>query len=207
MGFFAYLGGAIAGAAAVTALPVLGAAGAITAAGVAVGAITGATVVAAARPGPSSNRRKSRSTDPYVRKIAERPKTLVPGCIVVCNLAVGWADHSGIYIGRNRIIELNGDGHFRKVSPQEFVSDGTLRTGKTIYMAYRNGKPLTVRGVTARARQFLGKKTNYCTIYNNCHKHTAHWATGRQPELTTFVEFEELLIEHFGDIHWEEASV
>lgn len=207
MGFWKYLGGAIAGAATVTALPVLGAAGAITAAGIAVGSIAGVTVVAAGRPGPSANRRKSKSTDPYVRGIVDRPKTLVPGSIVVCDLASGFADHSGIYVGRNRIIELNGDGYFRKVSPQEFVSDGTLRTGKTIYVACRDGNPITARGITSRARQALGTRVNYCEISNNCHKFTAHCVTGWRPAPTTFAELEELLTEQFGEIHWEEADL
>jgi len=202
MGLLTYLGGAIVGVATFTALPVLG-----PAASIAASIAAGAAVVTAGRPGPSSNRRKSRSTDSYVRKIVERPKALVPGCIVVCDLAASWADHSGIYVGRNRIIELNGDGNFRKVSPQEFVSDGTFRTGKTIYVACRNGKPITARGITSRARQALGTRVNYCVRSNNCHRFTAHCVTGWRPELTTFVQLEELLTEQFGEIHWEEADL
>ncbi len=32
------------------------------------------------------------------------------GSVVYCDLVAGFADHSGIYIGNNEIVHLNGDG-------------------------------------------------------------------------------------------------
>ena len=41
------------------------------------------------------------------------------GSVVYCNLGLV-AEHSGIYVGRNKIVHLSGDGHIEKVSAKEF---------------------------------------------------------------------------------------
>ena len=44
-----------------------------------------------------------------------------PGTPVYCNLAIV-VEHTGIYIGDNEIVHLNGDGNIETVSPQEFLA-------------------------------------------------------------------------------------
>ena len=41
------------------------------------------------------------------------------GSVVYCNLGLV-AEHSGIYVGRNKIVHLSGNGHIEKVSAKEF---------------------------------------------------------------------------------------
>lgn len=43
------------------------------------------------------------------------------GSLVYCNLGVV-AEHSGIYVSRNKIVYLSGDGHIEKVSAKNTVS-------------------------------------------------------------------------------------
>lgn len=43
------------------------------------------------------------------------------GSMVYCNLGVV-AEHSGIYVGRNKIVHLSGDDHIEKVSEKNTVS-------------------------------------------------------------------------------------
>ncbi|ELT0935742.1 hypothetical protein R7Y08_004580 [Enterobacter roggenkampii] len=45
--------------------------------------------------------------DNVIRDTVDEPAT---GGIVWCELAGGYATHSGIYIGNNRIVHLSGDG-------------------------------------------------------------------------------------------------
>ena len=58
-----------------------------------------------------------------------------PGCIVICKIAGGFAEHSGVYIGDDTIVELNGSGDIQEVSFHEFLNDGLTRTGIKIYVA------------------------------------------------------------------------
>ena len=55
------------------------------------------------------------------RKRAKFGFNPTPGTPVFCDLAVA-VEHTGIYIGRNRIVHLEGDGNIRSVSPEEFVA-------------------------------------------------------------------------------------
>ena len=45
-----------------------------------------------------------------------------PGCVVYCDLALGYAEHSGIYVGDGEIVHLNGDGEIERVGAQEFLA-------------------------------------------------------------------------------------
>ena len=42
------------------------------------------------------------------------------GSLVYCNLGVV-AEHSGIYVGGNKIVHLSGDGHIEKVSDKKRI--------------------------------------------------------------------------------------
>ena len=44
------------------------------------------------------------------------------GSVLYCDLSFGIAEHSGIYVGDNRIVHLNGKGEIEAVSPAEFLS-------------------------------------------------------------------------------------
>ncbi|HNW16697.1 MAG TPA: hypothetical protein PKM15_08340, partial [bacterium] len=46
----------------------------------------------------------------------------VKGSVVYCDLAFGSAEHSGIYIGNNEIVHLDGSGNVEIVDPKEFLN-------------------------------------------------------------------------------------
>ncbi|MEE1866239.1 MULTISPECIES: lecithin retinol acyltransferase family protein [Pseudomonas] len=128
---------------------------------------------------------------------------LVPGCIVVCDLAGSFADHTGIYIGQNnRIVERNGDGKIKKVTPHAFMNSHGLRTGITLYAAYSNGKIISSPEISDRASAAVGNKSGYNLIFNNCHRFTAYCATGVEHSVTTFDSLTTILEEIFPNLRW-----
>ena len=44
------------------------------------------------------------------------------GSVLYCDLTGSFLEHSGIYVGDNRIVHLNGKGEIEAVSPAEFLS-------------------------------------------------------------------------------------
>lgn len=95
----------------------------------------------------------------------------IAGCIVYCDL--GSFEHTGIYIGGNRIIELDGGGRIRTVSPGTFLDSSLYRTSTKIYIACDNkGKVLYNPQIADRAVQMVGKSRNYNLIMDNCHQFT-----------------------------------
>ena len=48
------------------------------------------------------------------------------GSVLYCDLSFGIAEHSGIYVGDNRIVHLNGKGEIEAVSPAAFLSPFAL---------------------------------------------------------------------------------
>lgn len=133
----------------------------------------------------------------------DKEADLVPGCIVVCDLAGSIADHTGIYIGENnRIIERNGDGKIKKVTPYDFMNSHGLRTGVTLYAAYSNDKIISDPDISNRAIAAVGDKSKYNLIFNNCHRFTAYCATGAEHSATTFDTLTKVLENKFPNLHW-----
>ena len=53
------------------------------------------------------------------------------GSLVYCNLGVV-AEHSGIYVSRNKIVHLSGDGHIEKVSAKKHCERLTCCYASTV---------------------------------------------------------------------------
>ena len=129
----------------------------------------------------------------------------VPGTPVYCNLAVV-AEHTGIYIGDDKIVHLNGDGHIEIVSPREFVSrlDG-LNPAVSIYCASRNGKALGKNIIANRARSMVGSTRNYQVVFDNCHQFTCGCISGDFENPCNFFWMVETEIrDKFGSFTWAE---
>ncbi|MBV7575922.1 hypothetical protein KW846_24700 [Pseudomonas sp. PDM32] len=155
----------------------------------------------------AAKRRTRRSSiNTIVEEIFGSQCTLRPGCIVACDLA-GGLDHTGIYIGRNRIIERNGDGSIKKVSIKEFINSSLHRTGVTLYVACANGKIIASPEIAKRARDAVGTDFGYHLIRNNCHKLTAYLATGRRHDITTFSALASILDTKHPGLEWKSAIV
>ena len=101
------------------------------------------------------------------------------GSIVYCDLAFGYAEHSGIYIGDNKIVQLNGNGKIEAVSPKSFINrlDG-FSTAISIYVSCNDTNPVGNKKVAKRAEEMIGKTVDYHLFENNCHQFSAGCLTG-----------------------------
>ena len=97
------------------------------------------------------------------------------GSIVYCDLAFGYADHSGVYIGNNQIVHLNGNGLIEVVSPEGFMAN---TTAVNIYVSCKGDYATGKRYIADSAIQMLGANRNYNVIIDNCHQFTAGCING-----------------------------
>lgn len=129
-----------------------------------------------------------------------------PGTPVYCNLALV-VEHTGIYIGDDEIVHLNGDGEIEIVSPQEFVArlDGD-NPGKSIYYAAKfDGTPLGGKRIADRARAKVGSRRNYNLVFDNCHRFTCGCLTGNfENPCNNFPDVEKTIRGKFGSLTWVE---
>jgi hypothetical protein len=103
----------------------------------------------------------------------------VVGSVLFCNMYCGLAEHSGIYVGNNRIVHLNSNGLIESVSPAGFIvaKDGGL-TSRNIYVSSRSGNAVGSRNAAKRAKEMLGGIRNYNPVLNNCHQFVSGCLTG-----------------------------
>lgn len=129
------------------------------------------------------------------------------GSVVYCRLALNQAEHTGIYVGYNKIIHLEGDGHVRTVSPKEFLArlNGfNSITAHSIYVACRNGKPIHSSKAAMKAKVYGAHKTDYALFSNNCHKFSSGCVTGnRDNKDTYFYKLESTLKSDYGMTEWK----
>lgn len=118
--------------------------------------------------------------NPIVKnKFRNKKAAPVRGSIVVCELFNGMAEHTGIYIGNNKIVELNRNGNIRRVSFNKFLNSSVNRTGTKIYTACDEfDEPLQFESVAENAESMGGEKRFYNIIMNNCHQFTSGCITG-----------------------------
>ena len=110
----------------------------------------------------------------------------IPGSILYCDL---WAfEHSGVYIGNNKIVHLDGSGKIECVSPDEFLNrlDG-INTAISIYVSCKDTKAVGNQEIANRAKNMIGSKRDYNFILDNCHQFTAGCITGNFEEQNNFL--------------------
>ena len=108
----------------------------------------------------------------------------VPGSVVYCDLAFGFAEHSGIYIGGNQIVALEHDGRIVPRSPDGFM-EGTPAT--RIYVSCRRGRAVGSEEAAERARQMIGSRRDYSFISDNCHQFCAGCLLGNFENSVNFL--------------------
>ena len=114
------------------------------------------------------------------------------GSVVKVDLSIG-ADHTGIYIGNDEIVEVANVGNIatvRIVSAEEFIEgdDCISRIGTFIYVACkqdREGNCIAMgsQDVADRASAAVGQTSEYSLIFNNCHMFTEYCVSGRKTDL------------------------
>ena len=138
---------------------------------------------------------------PGESKFTVEPQT---GGIVCCDVYEMF-EHSGIWVDGN-VIELQGTGLIRGISPSRFTHD---RSGNTIYVACdSNNMPLTDNTLMQRAVSKLYEYRDYHVVKNNCNRFVAECLSGTDKSITTFTELNHFLSEYFGQpIYWLPAAV
>lgn len=116
-----------------------------------------------------------------------------PGSVVKVDL-LGGADHTGIYIGNDEIVEvanIDGVATIRIVSAEEFIEgdDFCSRVGTFIYVACkqdRNGNCIAMgsKDIAERARAAVGQTSKYNLVFNNCHMFTEYCISGEKSDLS-----------------------
>jgi len=99
----------------------------------------------------------------------------VPGSVVYCDLAFGFMEHSGIYVGHNKIVHLNGNGQIELVTPKEFISS---TSAMNIYVSCNEYGSTGDHFVAKRARSMIGCQRGYNFIMDNCHQFTSGCLSG-----------------------------
>ena len=106
-----------------------------------------------------------------------------PGSVVKVDL-LGGADHTGIYIGNDEIVEvanIDGVATIRIVSAEEFIEgdDFCSRVGTFIYVACKQDRnenciAMGSKDIAERARAAVGQTSKYNLVFNNCHMFTEY---------------------------------
>jgi len=112
------------------------------------------------------------------------------GSVLYCDLSFGIAEHSGIYVGDNRIVHLNGKGEIEAVSPAAFLSPFALQD---IYVSCMENSAVGSERVANHALSMVGKKRNYNFVMNNCQQFTTGCLTGNfenSSNLLTFLKMQ-----------------
>jgi len=101
------------------------------------------------------------------------------GSVLYCDIIFGLVSHSGIYIGENTIIHLDGDGTVTTATPNEFLDrlEG-INTAMSIYVSCNGTAPTGAKEVVLRALKTLGDKRDYNILFDNCHQFTAGCLSG-----------------------------
>lgn len=115
--------------------------------------------------------------------------------------------HSGIYVGDNRVIALNGRGDISEVTLSEFVSHSTT-IHQYIYVPYYKDYPEMAIGFAmagARAEDMLGEKRRYNVFIDNCHHFCSGCLTGDFENADSFLWMLKNTVEeeHGESISWQ----
>ena len=97
--------------------------------------------------------------------------------MVYCDLLS--AEHSGIYVGKGKIVHLDGNGIIESISPAIFLErlDG-LNTAISIYVSCIGTKAVGNSQIAERARRIIGTRRDYHVLLDNYHQFTAGCLTG-----------------------------
>jgi hypothetical protein len=130
------------------------------------------------------------------------------GSIVYCDL-LEFIEHSGVFLGDNKIAHLNGDGEYEVVSFKTFVERlGGCNQAVSIFISYKDGEPVGDKEIYKRAKKKLNKKTTYNLFNNNCHRFTAYCITGdKHNDITTWIELKEVAQQYLQSYEWYEYQV
>lgn len=126
-----------------------------------------------------------------------------PGSVVYCKLGI-MVEHSGIYIGNDEIIHLDGSGKIEKISASGFIRRiGGFNPSAAIYVSCKDTTPVYRQNAVRRALDLLGGSREYNIIMDNCHQFTVGCITGEPCNPSNFFYFLEATLEtELGHNNW-----
>ncbi len=108
------------------------------------------------------------------------------GSVLYCDLALGYMEHSGIYVGDGMTASLSRDGEIKLQHPSEFVGRSTAFS---IYVSCQDTEAVGSEAVAQRAMDAVGSTRGYNFILDNCHQFTAGCLTGDFDNTNNFLKF------------------
>lgn len=114
-------------------------------------------------------------TESYIDNVIRDKVEPVRGSVLYCDLFLGYAEHSGIYIGNGLIIHKNCKGAIEIVTPEQFIS-GT--TALSIYVSCFDNSAIGLEQIALRAESLLNHQQEYNFITRNCHQFCSYCLTG-----------------------------
>jgi len=101
------------------------------------------------------------------------------GGIVQCELLFDMTLHSGIYVGRGKIVHLEGDGRISCSTGAQFLRrlEG-FNSAISIYTDCDDMTPVGQKAARDRALSWVGEPYEYHILNSNCHRFTARCITG-----------------------------
>ena len=165
MGVWKWVGAA----AAIAGAPLTGGASLLGLAAVAAGgAVAGAVAETVYDHTPIGSLQKS-----FVDNVLRDKVLPIEGSIVHCSLF--GVEHTGVYVGNGKIVELLGTGVIRKSGPGGFIN-GT--NSVSIYVACDGENPIGSSTVANRARSMVGSSRDYNLVLDNCHQFSCGCISG-----------------------------
>ncbi|HDR8065778.1 TPA: hypothetical protein QCY66_004757 [Bacillus cereus] len=112
------------------------------------------------------------------------------GALVYTELLFGLAEHSGIYIGNKKIINLDGKGRITKVSCNQFT-ENISTFNHEIYVPCYDGEVISIGFYRAgsNAEEKLSQGRKYNLLFDNCHQFSAGCITGDFENSSNFLSF------------------
>lgn len=141
--------------------------------------------------------------DSFIDNVFKDMVKPVEGSIVHCSLAHVF-EHTGIYIGNETIVHLEGEGLIEIVTPRQFINRlDSKNPAMSIYVSCIDTTPVGSREIANRAKAYIGDFVKYDVLTNNCHKFTSSCITGNPNNIdTTFTELEYTIKKHLGANEW-----
>ena len=108
-----------------------------------------------------------------------------PGAVVACEI-FHLFEHTGIYLGDDVIVELQGTGLVRAISSHRFL-DG--RSGEELLVACNSRKEvISSEEIAKRASAKIYTFETYDLLQNNCHRFTYACVSGKSEPVTSFFD-------------------
>lgn len=153
--------------------------------------------------------RKRRFIQMLKKVFCKKAKTLekncvfpIKGCIVRCNLGV-LLDHSGIYVGNGKIVNLNRNSEIKIEDFKSFFPPGTDPNSNKIYTAclYETNIVLHSKKICNRALKKVNHLSKYNLLFNNCHRFTCGCITGNfENETVSFSMLEDNILKNIEEL-------